>query len=982
MDFYDPPNLVLDDELPYVECAYKSVRGFNESHIQNDKDTFSIIGMNIRSCRKNFNSFFAFLSMLFIQFSVIVLYETWLMSDIDYGFDIPNYNHVNVYRNNFGGGIKAFYPSNYSVEIINELTFVNGVMEILTFTLKNICNKYIICAIYRPPSADPYHFNEFLHGSILSKFKRDDKVIFIGDFNFNLCNPLRLRYIDDFINTLFEASYFPIITLPSKINEHNPITKYSFIDQIWTNFFVGSEHKSGIFQIPLTDHFPIYYMFKRTLLSVEEIVRFRLINSNTLSNFIEKAANLNFNYVLDINDVNASFNKFYDMLFNTYDTCIPVKRKRCSRKSSAAPWLNDKLRRCIKKKYRLFGLLKRGLILKRDFNRFKNMLTYVMNKSKKLFYMRKLNNCDTTKETWSNINAILRRKTKKNNTLIIKHNNLILNNLDLSDYINNSFIDIACNLADSFPREVDWSYFNNITPNVESFMFFPSSPVEVYNIIGKLANKGNALFDIKPKILNEIKDFIAPLISFFYNKCISQGIYPDILKLSRVVPVYKSGGTNDINNYRPISNLPTINKIFELLTLDRFSSFINRHALITENQFGFRENRSTTTAIFSFVTDVLQTFNKGNYTIAIFMDLKRAFDTVDLSILVYKMNRYGFRGVSNMFFESYLTNRKQYVHVNDVSSEVREISVGVPQGSVLGPQLFNLFINDLSKIEPGKNIFYADDGVFYVTNSCFDQCMSQANALIGKISEWMFKNKLTVNTNKTKLMLFTPHFVNNLPVIRYNGVPLEWVNNFKYLGIILDRNLNFILQSREIVKKLSKLHGMFYSISNILPQSAMIKIFYSLVYPVLTQDIIIWGGIAKSNTCKIKILINKILRIILKVKFNEINIPLVRTGEMYRNLSILQFDDIYRLNILKFLHYSLYKNQTFFNKYFLPLLPTHHYNTRNVRINLPNVRLDIEKHSALYNSCMLMNQIDETFLSQMSDYMLKKKFKDKCISSY
>ena len=153
-------------------------------------------------------------------------------------------------------------------------------------------------------------------------------------------------------------------------------------------------------------------------------------------------------------------------------------------------------------------------------------------------------------------------------------------------------------------------------------------------------------------------------------------------------------------------------------------------------------------------------------------------------------------------------------------------------------------------------------------------------------------------------MLFTPHFIDNLPVIHYNNEHLEWVTTFRYLGVLLDQNLNFIQHVREKITKLSKIHGIFYSINNFLPQSTLLKIFYSLVYPVLTQDVIIWGGIAKSNTCNIKILVNKILRIILRVKFNEINIPLVKKNKMYKNLNILQFDDIHKFYILKFLHYS------------------------------------------------------------------------------
>ena len=383
------------------------------------------------------------------------------------------------------------------------------------------------------------------------------------------------------------------------------------------------------------------------------------------------------------------------------------------------------------------------------------------------------------------------------------------------------------------------------------------------------------------------------LLAEFFNRFISQATYPDSLKLARVVPVFKSGDSANINNYRPISILSTVNKVFETLTFDRISSFLNSHNIISNNQYGFRAQRNTTQAIFTLVSDLLNTFNKKIYTIAIFIDLKKAFDSVNLDILLHKLNLYGFRGLSNSFFESYLKNRKQFVYVNGKPSKTNNIDIGVPQGSNLGPQMFNIFINDPCKITPGRNIFFADDGIFYVTDTDFPSCVSSVKLLIENISKWMLNNKLTVNTAKTKLMYLSPRPIDDLPNIHFNGQILEWVDSFKYLGIILDKNLNFILQSREVVKRLSRLNGVFYSIRNYIPRQTLLNIFHSIVHPVLTQNLIIWGGICRSNTSSVKILINKILRSILRVKFNDQHIPLMGTNEMYKTLGILQLDDMY-----------------------------------------------------------------------------------------
>ena len=289
-------------------------------------------------------------------------------------------------------------------------------------------------------------------------------------------------------------------------------------------------------------------------------------------------------------------------------------------------------------------------------------------------------------------------------------------------------------------------------------------------------------------------------------------------------------------------------------------------------------------------------------------------------------------------------------------------SVGVPQGSVLGPLLFNIFIKDITDISTDKKVIFADDTVFYVTENTLEACVLRVNILLAEVSMWLENNKLIPNTEKTKLMLFTPRPVDVLPDISLNGTKLEWVSHFKYLGIIIDNKLNFSIQSAEVHKKLCKLQGMVYSMSTLVPQKTLMTIYHSLIYPIITQNIIIWGGIAECNIAKIKCTMNKILRIILKVKYDQNNVPLMATNDMYRELKLLQFDDIYKYFLLKFVHTALHKNSAILRNYFEHLLPTHSYSTRHSKINLPPTRLEIEKHGTVFQSCKLINEISEDLL--------------------
>ena len=552
----------------------------------------------------------------------------------------------------------------------------------------------------------------------------------------------------------------------------------------------------------------------------------------------------------------------------------------------------------------------------------------------------------------------------------------------IANSFNNFFINIVSRLTEGLPQGINLAYFDSITRINQSCFLFPADESEVCAILRSMPNKGNSLTDIKPSILLSALGTVGPLIAHLYNLCIEVGLYPNILKIGRVIPVFKSGDKKCMSNYRPITTLTTINKIFELLTHSRMSKFIDRFQVLSNLQFGFRRASSTTAAIFKVITDILRAFNEKSYTVALFLDLKKAFDTVDRNILIHKLSIKGFRGVVNSFLSSYLSNRKQYVCIDNHTSDTGTINSGVPQGSVLGPLLFNIFIDDIVNIKTAKKVLFADDAVFYINEKSLELCINKVNLLIEELSAWLRNNKLIPNVEKTKLMMFTPRPVDELPDIFFNGSKLEWVDSIKYLGIIIDNRLSFIPQATQVNHKMSKIQGVFYSLSSLVPQSTLVTLYYSLVFPILIQNIIIWGGIPEANLRGIKTTLNKILRHILKVKYDENNIPLMPTSEMYKTLNLLKFDDVYKYFLLKFIHDVFYRQSDFFNEYYAPLLPSHSYSTRRVRMNLPSVRLEIEKQSTLFQTCKLLNELPPELLEPQSKGTLKSKFKCMVIAQY
>ena len=979
------PALDLSDnnDIPKFPCSYKNPDELANVLKEYKKGAFSLMTCNVRSCRTNFGPFLSFLCNLTFKFSVIVLVETWLSSSADCGFDIDGYKHVGVYRNNLGGGMKIYYDEVYNAEVISELTFINNCMEVLTIYLIGLNFKYVVCSVYRSPSADPHSFNEQFFNNVMNKFPVDAKVLITGDFNLNLFNPLKNTFIDVFTASMLSCGFFPVVTLPAKINDGNSITPYSLIDQMWVNFKDGSEHESGVALFPLTDHFPIHYMFKSDCRGTYRVIESRLVTPNTISNFISLMSFIDFSPVLNCNDIDVAIGLFWEKLWKVYNSAFPIKRKKVKSNLINAPWITPEIKKLYQEKILTIYLHKRGLIQKRQFVVYKNALNWVINRVRRKYYHEKFESSKTnSKKTWSNVNQLLGRGRRETVRRIVTEDGRIVEGSSLADHFNLFFTSIVSRITESLPREINFDYFRPIDHVPQSCFLMPTDEVEVVEILRGMPNKGNSLTDIKPSILMLISDIMGKVVAYLYNLSILNGMYPNLLKIGRVLPVFKSGDALKLGNYRPITNLMNINKIFELLTYKRIMKFIDRFNILTNFQYGFRKAKNTTQAIFRLTSDMMNTFHEKSYTVALFLDLSKAFDTINREILIHKLLIYGFRGVTNSFLSSYLTERKQYVNIGNFKSSTEFINHGVPQGSVLGPLLFNIYINDIVGVGDAKKILFADDAVFYVTEKSLVMCIEKIKRLIKELSEWLQNNKLVANVNKTKLMMVTPRPFDNLPDVYFNGIKLEWVSSIKYLGIIIDNKLNFVPQAREVFVKISKMHGVFYSLSSLVPKATLITVYHSLVYPLITQNMLIWGGISTANLKNIKTMMNNILRCILKVERDHNNIPLVSVNAMYKSLNLLQFDDIYRYLLIRFLHLVLYKNTELFNEYFAPLLPSHSYNTRNIRINLPVVRLEVERHFTLFQSCKLLNELPDELLEPQSDNSLKVKYKRFALSQY
>jgi len=269
--------------------------------------------------------------------------------------------------------------------------------------------------------------------------------------------------------------------------------------------------------------------------------------------------------------------------------------------------------------------------------------------------------------------------------------------------------------------------------------------------------------DIPTKFLKMAKTVLAPFLSVVFNKFMVKGVYANSLKVAQVIPIRKKRDKNECTNYRPISLLSQVNKIFERILHHRLYSYLQDFELLTGHQFGFRPNSSTSLAVESIYPDLLHNYDTGLFTCSLFIDLSKAFDTVSHNILIKKLHQnYGLNETALQLFTSYLTNRKQYTVVNGAKSNYRNIACGIPQGSTLGPLLFIMYINDLPLCSKFKTVLFADDTYLSLSHSILSTLQSMVNNELLKVHDWISLNKLSINYAKLMYLLTGKKVQSNL----------------------------------------------------------------------------------------------------------------------------------------------------------------------------------------------------------------------------
>ena len=366
----------------------------------------------------------------------------------------------------------------------------------------------------------------------------------------------------------------------------------------------------------------------------------------------------------------------------------------------------------------------------------------------------------------------------------------------MANQFNTFFINIGKKLAESLPLTDESAYEKYLlTKTNTQFKFSVVTEENIDKIIRNLKlHTSTGIDKISSAFIKSFSYILSKPLTYLINLSLTNGVFPDSLKIAKVLPIFKGNNLdiNSLNNYRPISVLPILSKIFERAVYNQIYDYFTSNNLLYISQYGFRRNHSTELAVTEFVDNVFKFLDNGINPIAIFMDLSKAFDTINHPTILYKLRHYGISDNELNWFQSYLSNRKQLVCLDDYTSSLSTITTGVPQGSILGPLLFLIYVNDLSSSSTNtKCIMYADDTsllIPYKLNSCCTIATQTdfINNELKYVYDWLCANKLSLNTNKTKYMIF--HFTqrklsnNDIPSIKIHEKQIERVETFKFLG--------------------------------------------------------------------------------------------------------------------------------------------------------------------------------------------------------
>ena len=986
----DPDNDVDQVYQANITFDYYSAHDFHKTKNKNKNPNFSILHTNIQSLMHNFDNLEDLVVCSGQKFDVIGLSETWNPKSKSNIFRPGNLEGYHRYTGQMGNSIK----SGCGLYINKDLTFTERKKLDISYADENnefqgkwieiVNSKHVntlIGVIYRHPrKTSDNSFLNYLDKTLTQIKKENKNIILMGDFNYCLLKYEKDKKVKSFVDLTQENHLQPCILGPTRIL---PGQKPSLVDNIFTNIIEKNIY-SGNFTDKITDHLPNFAVIKNHhLQKTKTKITKRDFRQFQEADYLEDIANITLN--LEFNDVNSVYSSFQQQLQSIMDKHAPMKTySNRESKWLRKPWLTKGIQNSIKKKqffYNKYLKNNKDRFWYLKYRAYKNRLEYLIKISKQKFYKNYFeNNLKNSKKVWNAVNEIIHKGKKQQSTEIFLNEDgkIITDQNKVANIFNNFYANVAENLVKKLPKPTTkfQDYLKN--PNKSCMTLSEIEPDEVFKILKSLdVHKSADIFNISPKLIRIAAPALCLPLTHIFNMTFVQGVFPDLLKIAKIIPVHKGDSKFDASNYRPISLLPIISKILERLMYSRLCGFVISENILYKRQYGFQKNKNTEMAILDLQSKIIESFEKEEIPCAIFLDFAKAFDTVNHEILIHKLHHYGIRDTPLKWLKSYLTNRKQCVGLQNSISTLLDIKHGVPQGSVLGPLLFLISINDIVNTSKLLNFYlFADDTCLFYSHKSKKTLEQTLNDELLSLSAWLTANKLTLNVEKTNALLFRPKNASKTLDLnlKINGENIKEKEFAKYLGIIIDNKLTFSHHIDKIKNKIAKGNSLLAKLRHYVPTSVLKNLYNAHIQPFLDYGVLVWSNSAKTHLDSISSSQDKSIRIL---NFQYKDSP---TEPLYKDNKILPLDKLIKVASSKFI-WNI-KNG-YVPATISDIMLTHnvHLNNRNpLRYTLPYRKTSHGKNFFTFNGIKIWNQIPDKIISSFSPRIFKRSYTDYLLS--
>lgn len=866
----------------------------------------NILCLNIRSIRPNWDYLRILLQPILELTHVICLIEINIKEDQNKLFNLDGFTSIFHNRTERrGGGIALYIKETITAKRLcyQTICFENLFVEL------EIEGKIIkLLSVYRPPNASVADFLTEYDVCLKNIAKVNDLIV-LGDFNLNLLDSNN-NYVHKYKDMM--AAYGLLLYITEFTREDVVTKSKTLIDHIHCRSTFNVKY-SSIICADISDHYVTAIGIGEKKEYSDTRTSYTTLDNNKILHELNN---------LDWNNITATANNdpglLYDLIVQTFNNIYEKAFKIKTFRRNTKPWFDNDIRIECLERDRLYKRWKNSNNNNEHRNQYKRYRNYLNKKivtAKRKHYNNELLKSANIRDTWKIVNNLMGKR-----------------NISVDDQLKKSFgtkyttNEIVGKFVDSFIEKVNVIthdcaiklYTLKYTTMENSFYLMETTPDEIKNIVVTLNDrKSPGIDNIRVRDLKAVVDDISPIISKLINLSFNSGIVPDNLKIASVRPVLKSGNTTMWNNYRPISVLCTIDKVMEKCMEHRLSNYLEKYQIIHENQYGFQKGKSVNTLLSNFSNKINNALNTNKQALVLFLDFSKAFDTINFDKLLIKLERIGIRGKCLEWFDSYLKNRRIRVKMGNTCSKERTLNSGVPQGSILGPLLYKIFVNDIVYTAKNSTLYmYADDTMLVVVHKNVNVALEMLQTDFDNLMRWTHDNGLVINQQKSKVIhVRMPHIARQTLRLKFNEVEclhqhpgskviecscdkyIECVQHYKYLGVIVDEHYKWDVYIEELCTRLRKVLYLFYYLKKYVDNKTLRISYHACVESILQYGIMAWGGTSRCYLKYVQDLQNKFFKL-LSVKVNE-NSQLLTVENLYKVTLISNyfFDTKYKVDI-------------------------------------------------------------------------------------